>query len=742
MTESLPVSLSHWGAFRGRVRDGRLISALPVGGADARMIEAWPALVHSPLRIDRPHVRRGWLENGPGPAPDRGRDTMVPVSWDRALDLIAAEVARLHRDHGPSAIFGGSYGWSSAGRLHHARSQLRRFLAAAGGFTDQVGNYSWGAAAAILPHVLGSADAVAHAATSWDSIADHTDTFVGFGGLNPKNWRVTSGGAVEFPLPAMIARARVRGCRFILLSPLAADCPDGLEATHLMPRPGSDTAIMLALAREAWVSGRADRDFLARHTVGADRLVAYLMGADDGVPKTLAWAATLSGLDEGALRGLWDTIRRGRVMLSATWSVQRAEHGEQAYWALIALAAMLGQIGLPGGGFSFGYGSMGSVGAGARRGFVPTLPDLPNPGGAVPAAAVADALLQPGARMPFNGRMLTLPDIRMIWWAGGNPFHHAQDLAKLERGWARAETVVVQDPWWTATARRADIVLPATTTAERNDIGGTSRDPHVVFMRALVPPQAEARNDRDILGALADRLGCRADFDAGLDEDGWLRRMWAGVRATGAGQGIAVPDFDAFRDMGIWRVPAPEAPEVYLAAFRADPAGAALATPSGRIELSSDVIAGFGYPDEPGHPVFRAPVEWLGAAGPDELHLVTNQPEHQLHSQLWQTPAGMSGAPAPVRLHPDDARVRAISDGQSVRLYNARGACRAVARIDAGVRRGVAVMPTGAWYAPDPATGMDMNGNPNVLTADRRTSALGQASAALSALVRIAPLNG
>lgn len=364
-------------------------------------------------------------------------------------------------------------------------------------------------------------------------------------------------------------------------------------------------------------------------------------------------------------------------------------------------------------------------------------PGLANRGMSIPAAAFVEALLTPGGRLACDGEDLTLPDIRMIYWAGGNPFHHHQDLHRLERGWSRAETVVVHEPWWTATAQRADIVLPATTTAERNDIGGTSRDPHVVFMSALVPPQGQARNDRDILGALAERLGCRAAFDGGLSETEALRQMWAASQARGAREGLAVPTFEQLRAMEIWRVPAPEQPEVLMQGFRADPEGQPLGTPSGRIELTSARVAGFGYDEVPGHAVFLEPCEWLGVAAPGQFHLLTSQPETQLHGQLWQTSAGMQGAPAPVRINPSDAA--GYSAGQVVALVNDRGACRARLHFDPGLRRGVLVMPTGAWFDPDPDSATEKNGNPNVLTADRRTSRLGQGSAAQSVLVRLAP---
>ncbi|MEI2385211.1 molybdopterin-dependent oxidoreductase [Breoghania sp. JC706] len=738
MGTSARTSLTHWGAFSATVVDGRLEKAEPLAGsgADPDMIGALPALVHSPQRIDRPHVRRSYLDAGrhAGGA-GRGREEMVPVDWDQALDIVASELIRVHVDHGPKSVFGGSYGWSSAGRFHHARTQVRRFLAAAGGFTDQVSNYSWGAAHAILPHVLGSADAVSRAATAWETIASDSDAVVAFGGLNPKNWRVTSGGAGHHHMPEFVAKAAARGVKFVIVSPLADDVPPGLEATLIRPRPNSDTAIMLALAHEAIVSGRADRAFLDRYTTGFEALADYLTGKSDGTPKTLDWAADISGVEVTELRRLWETIRQGRVMLSAAWALQRADHGEQSFWALIALASVLGQIGLPGGGFCFGYGSMNAVGASARGGYVPAMRGLPNSRGmGIPVAAFADAFLSPGKEIAFNGRTVRYPDVRLVYWAGGNPFHHAQDLRKVEEAWRRPETIIVHEPWWTPTARRADIVLPATTTLERNDIGGTSRDPHVFAMPRLIDPVGEARDDFAIFRDLSERLGCRQTFDEGMDEAAWLRRLWTQTEARGAEEGINVPDFETFWRDGVWNVPGPDEPEVILSDFRADPENNALATPSGLIELHSPTIAGFGYDDCPPHPSWIEPEEWLGRADADELHLVTNQPAKQLHSQLYQ--AQPHSGPTEVRISPADAEARGISNGDRVRLWNVRGACLATAQIDETLRAGVLVMPTGAWFEPGP-DGTEWNGNPNVLTSSRRTSRLGQACAALSALVRI-----
>jgi biotin/methionine sulfoxide reductase len=90
---------------------------------------------------------------------------------------------------------------------------------------------------------------------------------------------------------------------------------------------------------------------------------------------------------------------------------------------------------------------------------------------AIPAARISDCLLHSGKPFDFNGKRTCYPDIRLVYWAGGNPFHHHQDINKLRRAWQKPETAVVHEPWWTATARHADIVLPATTSLERDDIG-------------------------------------------------------------------------------------------------------------------------------------------------------------------------------------------------------------------------------------------------------------------------------
>lgn len=124
-------------------------------------------------------------------------------------------------------------------------------------------------------------------------------------------------------------------------------------------------------------------------------------------------------------------------------------------------------------------------------------------------------LLNPGERYDFNGQRLTYPAIKLAWWAGDNPFHHHQDLGRMRRAFARLDTLIVHEPFWTATARISDIVVPARMTLERDDIGGTPTDPLLVAMQKVRAPQGEARDDYTIFAALARRFGAEHAFTEG-----------------------------------------------------------------------------------------------------------------------------------------------------------------------------------------------------------------------------------
>jgi biotin/methionine sulfoxide reductase len=407
---------------------------------------------------------------------------------------------------------------------------------------------------------------------------------------------------------------------------------------------------------------------------------------------------------------------------------------------------MLGQIGLPGGGFGHGYGSMGDVGSNGPLVRLPTLRQGHNPVRTfIPVARIADMLLNPGGQYDYNGQRLRYPDIRLVYWAGGNPFHHHQDLGRLRTAFGRPDTIVVHEPHWTAAARHADIVLPTTTSLEREDIGSGRRDTHLIAMHRAADPVGEARDDHEILAALAGRLGFGQAFTEGRDARQWLEHLYGEWREGMLAKGHDVPGFAEFWEAGEYRLPGGSEHFTLFEDFRADPVRSPLHTPTGRIEITSETIEGFGYPDCPGHPVWLEPDEWLGAplARRFPLHLIANQPATRLHSQFdvgaTSQQAKVAGREA-IQLHPQDAAERGIAAGDVVRVFNDRGACLAGAVLTTAIRRGVVRLPTGAWFDPVPGVGptpLCAHGNPNVLTADVPSSRLSQGCAGQHALVEI-----
>lgn len=739
----LPLSASHWGAFRAEVSGGRISRIVPFehDPRPTRMNEAWQDMLTSDLRVASPAFRKGWLEGDGGAA--RGEDEYVVVDWPEALDRVAHEIARVRDACGPQGLFAGSYGWSSAGRLHHARTLIRRFFASTGGFVDQETNYSYGAAMAFLPRVLGDHHGVGASVTGVDTIRDHCDIFLAFGGIPAKNWEIQAGGIGEHRFDTFMRSVTGR-VRLINISPWRKDVEDEYGCEWLPVRPTTDTALLLALTQEIVASGHADQAFLDRYTHGAERYLDYLSGRSDGQPKDAGWASAITGISAGRIRELARTLPGKRVMVSLNWSLQRAINGEQAYWAAIGLAAVLGQIGLPGGGFAFGYGSSNAMGNPDYRTPLYGLPTGRNPAGlSIPAARVADMLLEPGGTYLFDGEQRTYPDIRLVYWAGGNPFHHHQDLNRLRAAFRRPEVVVVHECYWTATARHADIVLPATVTLERDDIGGASRDRFLLAMQKLVEPFAGSRNDYAIFADLAERLGHGEAFTEGRNEADWLAKAWDEITAQLARRGINPPSFDEFREEGYFRMPEPPKPYVMYRSFRDDPEGCRLPTPSGKIELYSEMVA--SQPGQPGHPAWLDPQERLGApmAVKWPLHMLSPQPDRKLHGQMDFSAYSREGKVHDrelLTIHPADAAARHITDGDILRVFNDRGACFAVARVDAAVMQGVVLLPTGSTYDPD---GMqDRNSNPNVLTPDIGTSVLGQGCAAQSCLVDVEVFKG
>jgi biotin/methionine sulfoxide reductase len=733
--------LTNWGAYEVET-DGREITAVHPFAKDpdpSPIGQSLKAVRKS--RVDKPSIRQSWLRDGPGSNPEgRGQEPFVEVEWDDALDLLAAELDRVRNQFGNQAIFGGSYGWASAGRFHHAQSQIHRFLNSIGGYTSSVDDYSIAAGHVITPHIFGfSFDDFMDEQPHFVEISENTELVVAFGGMPIKNSQVSYGGQGRHMVSSRLETCRDRGVRFVNLSPLGEDLIEAVEAEWIPMRPSTDTAALLALAHSLLIAGDHDEEFLENYCVGWDRLRGYLLGEPDGIPKTAEWAAPITGVDPDRIRALASDMARHRTLITLSWSVQRNDHGEQPYWMAAALAAMLGQIGLPGGGVGYGYGAVGLNGHPVGYHGLPRLPQGKNHvTDFIPVARIADLLLHGGEEFEYNGQRLTYPETHLVYWAGGNPFHHHQDLNRLAKAWQTPDTVVVHEPFWNALARYSDIVLPATTPLERNDVGGSGNDDFVFWMEQVIDPVGEARDDYEIFSALAGRLGVGERFTEGRTSNEWIEHIYQRFHSNHPDY----PTLDTLKDEGHFQIPEEWIPPIpsQLVAFRNDPAGAALKTPSGRIELYSQTIEGFGYTDCPPHPSWLEPAEWLGNADRYPLHMISNQPKTRLHSQWDHGETSVNGkvdGREQIGITQKDAEARGLADRDLVRVFNDRGACLASVSVRDDLMEGVVQLPTGAWWDPVEPGGMCRAGNPNVLTRDVGTSKLAQGPTAQTCLVEV-----
>ena len=741
---------SHWGTYLIDGSQGALkIRANPFDHDPSPILGNIIASVDHSARVAAPMVREGWLNKGPGSRTRRGCDSFVTVSWEHALDLAAAEFRRVIDQYGNKAIFGGSYGWSSAGRFHHAQSQVHRFLNCIGGYVRSVNTYSAGAAEVILPHVMGSFWN-SRSSVTWPEIVSSTELLVAFGGIAEKNSQVGAGGVGRHVVRRSLLAMKERAAEFILVSPIKNDFPAQLQCDWLDVKPATDTALMFGLAHTMIDEDLYDRSFVDRCCTGFEQFRRYLFGKTDGQAKSAKWAEQITGVDAQTIKTLARKICTKRTLITVSHSLQRAQYGEQPVWMGMILAALAGQIGKQGGGYIYSLGALANVAKEKPVVSVPALPQGSNPVKTfIPVARIADMLLSPGEVYHYNGAVQMYPDIKLVHWAGGNPFHHHQNLQRLACAFRQPDTVIVQEPFWTATACHADIVFPSTITLERNDIGGVSDDAYVVAMHKVVDAYADVRDDFAILTELADRLGVKQAFTEGRSADEWVRVLFETCKADLQTRHYECPDFDSFWTAGELELPVDKDSAQWARQFRAAPDSITLGTPSGKLEFFSETISGFNYPDCPGHPVWLQPDEWLGSALVQTypLQLIANQPHSRLHSQLdfgeYSQSTKINNREV-MQIYLQDAEERNISNGDVVRVFNARGAFLAVANCTTDIRRGVIQVPTGAWYDPVLIDGKltCVNGNPNAVTRDVGTSRLAQGCTGQLCLVEIEKFKG
>ena len=734
---------SHWGTYNFSVDRNKKIQ-LDNWGLDSSPTEFGIGLADAAidnLRITQPHVRKGWLDNIGKSDGKRGRDEFIPVTWDKAFELASKELLKTKNVYGNSAIYAGSYGWASAGRFHHAKSQVNRFFNLFGGFSSSFQSYSYAAAQTLLPHIIGlDLYSTLEEHTTWNALSEECELILMFGGMPLKNSKVSAGGVGKHVTKLGMKKCCDNGVEFINISPLIDDAPKFLKAQQVPIRPNTDTALMLALAHILIKNQSYDKGFIEKYTVGFDSFSDYVQGKKNNQECNPEWASKITNIPVKIIYELANKIITKKTMISLSWSLQRASRGEQPLWMGITLAAMLGQIGTASGGFGFGYSSVNSTGDSFDKIPWQSLPQGKNKiKDFIPVARVTDMLENPGGEFDYDGKKLTYPDIKLIYWAGGNPFHHHQDLNRLAKAWQKPNTIIVNEIWWNSQARHADIIFPANTALERNDLMLNPRDPTIVANKKAMKSYKNSKTDFEIFSGLSEKLGFLESFTEDRSELDWIKFIWNNSSKTNQ-KNISFPSFEEFWEKGYFELPAPKIEKIMFNDFRKDPINFPLNTPSGKIEISSKTISDFQLSDCFSHPYWFEPYEWLGNIDEYPLHLISNQPTHRLHGQLDNAANSQNSkinGKEPVMINSSDALERDIQDGDIVMLFNKRGRVLAGANISDSVMPGVVVLSTGAWFDPDYALNLERHGNPNVLTKDVGTSSLSQGPTCHTTLVQV-----
>jgi len=684
--------------------------------------------LYSAERLLHPMIRVG----------ERGEGKFKRASWDTALDYIAERMVQVKQNYGPTAILDQSYAGASWGVLHRSdqiAGLLGRFLGIFGSRT-----VSWS-----VPSYQGTTFS---SDTTFGTIEDgnEDDVFahsklIIMWGWNPA---YTFHGGNTFYYMRM---AKQRGCKFVLIDPQYTDSAATYDAWWIPIRPNTDAAMMAGMAHYIFVNNLQDQNFINQFCLGMDagtmppnannmeNFKDYIFGAYDGQPKTPEWAADICGVKAADIKKLARMYATTKpAALKASWAPGRCAYGEQYSRMASTLQAMTGNIGVLGGcseGVGKAWHAESSAGPSDQYANVHAA--------AIKSDRWADCVLNyPNVKRedvglwpksgPMNG---VIPNIRAVWWQASDWLNQLPNINKQIEAIKKLDLVVCQDSTITPSGIWADVLLPVATHFERHDVALPWYKGHYYIHRPkVIEPLGESKTDWQIFTELAFRLGfgntmnplAKRDYfhnNEATDET-YLSEWWS--KRVMAHQGVTMP-WEEFKQRGIYKFKL-DKPHV---AFRDQiEKGKPFKTPSGKIEIFSNKLAfvpdfretQFGYPI-PYIPKWIEP--WESARDPKvkdfPFQMITPHPRWRTHSIFNNIPWLRETYEQEVTINASDAESLGIKTGDTIYIWNDRGATVAPAYVTQRLMPGVVVLFEGAWMDRD-EHGVDRSGNPDFLTND------------------------
>jgi anaerobic dimethyl sulfoxide reductase subunit A len=661
----------------------------------------------------------------------RGEGRFLSISWDEALDSVAHQIERVRREYGNSAMFI-PYGTGSYNQLNGSHI-ARRLMNLYGGCLGIYNSYSWAATNMATPTVYGTL-ITGNQRQDWLN-----SKFILMWGWNPAEMR--DGTNSDY----FIKLARQAGAQVVCIDPRHTLSAASLADEWIPIRPGTDAAMMSAMAYVILTERLYDEDFVQTHCVGFDSsqmqpgtggeesYMDYILGNRDGIPKTPIWAESITAVPAETIAKIARTYATIKpAMLYQGYGMQRRAYGEQVVRAGCVLAAITGNVGIPGG-WASGLGNQAPDGG---------LPETVFPIGENPVKAEIPVFLWTEACL--HGKELTANegvrgvdrldnDIKLIYGVATNCLinQHADvnRSAEILRDERKVEFIAIQDNFLTPTALFADIVLPACTQFETWGVEvGWKYGDEVILAPKLVDPPGECKSDYRICADLSKLLGMEQPFTEGRDEYAWTEYCLDVYRNSFYPD---LPTLDEFikTNIGVWALPVSQ-PAVAFTDFRRDPQQYPLPTPSGKIEIFSRKLFDLGNPHEiPAVPKYiqewDSPFPSANSTGRDDkliypLQAIGHHTLQRVHSTHDNNDWLAEAFPQRVFINPLDAVGRKIKDGDRVRVFNDRGMMELACRVTPRIMPGVVDIPQGAWWKPD-STGVDYGGNVNVLTSTRWT---------------------